>query len=435
VGFDPDARPPDRLGIRRSIEERMADVGGSADVRSAPGCGTTVELHWSPRPVPEPALTADADTLERVYARNGARAVAVGALLWQAGLGMWLLGHLTAYRQPLVVLGAWAISLVLMAHCVTVAPGERFHPAVVTVMTMAVAAIQIIVGLSVQARELAGFRPAMFADIGVVILLVFGRPAGRWLLPVTLLTGTAAGMISWRYGDDPAMLARFGGLLYAQAAFQVALSILWRARQTVAVATAHAACAQANLIADRATAVAVHHDRQLRLLELADDPLFLLTELGAGTLDPRDDAVRARCAQSASVLRRTLTRQPSSSELIIALERAARSLERRGSRVELQVAGEANDIPAVVRQEIVAAATARLTRVAGGRVLLTLTAGTRDGSLLLAFPVAGTDPVVPELPAHAAMVNRWIDVVEDNDDSEVYVEIRWGPAVPTGTSW
>jgi len=44
AGFDPDAIPADRRGVRESILGRMARAGGEARVRSAPGGGTEVEL-------------------------------------------------------------------------------------------------------------------------------------------------------------------------------------------------------------------------------------------------------------------------------------------------------------------------------------------------------------------------------------------------------
>ena len=43
-GFDPDAVPADRLGIRESILGRMERHGGSARVRSTLGEGTEVRL-------------------------------------------------------------------------------------------------------------------------------------------------------------------------------------------------------------------------------------------------------------------------------------------------------------------------------------------------------------------------------------------------------
>jgi signal transduction histidine kinase len=44
VGFDPESVPEDRLGLRRSIMERMRRHGGTAEVRSTPGEGTEVRL-------------------------------------------------------------------------------------------------------------------------------------------------------------------------------------------------------------------------------------------------------------------------------------------------------------------------------------------------------------------------------------------------------
>jgi signal transduction histidine kinase len=43
-GFDPQAVPPDRLGLAGSVIGRMERHGGSARVRSAPGDGTEVSL-------------------------------------------------------------------------------------------------------------------------------------------------------------------------------------------------------------------------------------------------------------------------------------------------------------------------------------------------------------------------------------------------------
>jgi signal transduction histidine kinase len=45
-GFDPDAVPTERLGVRVSILERVASVGGAAVIDTALGEGTVVALHW-----------------------------------------------------------------------------------------------------------------------------------------------------------------------------------------------------------------------------------------------------------------------------------------------------------------------------------------------------------------------------------------------------
>lgn len=54
VGFDPVRVGSARLGLRRSITERVADWGGSASVRSVPGQGTVVSLCWAASPATVP---------------------------------------------------------------------------------------------------------------------------------------------------------------------------------------------------------------------------------------------------------------------------------------------------------------------------------------------------------------------------------------------
>jgi signal transduction histidine kinase len=58
AGFDPAHVDPARLGLRRSIAERLADCGGQAVIRSAPGQGTVVSLSWIPSEPPSAAVLA-----------------------------------------------------------------------------------------------------------------------------------------------------------------------------------------------------------------------------------------------------------------------------------------------------------------------------------------------------------------------------------------
>lgn len=48
-GFDPQAIDEGRFGIKVSMHERLAAVGGTVDIESAPGAGTLVRLRWSGR--------------------------------------------------------------------------------------------------------------------------------------------------------------------------------------------------------------------------------------------------------------------------------------------------------------------------------------------------------------------------------------------------
>jgi signal transduction histidine kinase len=56
AGFEPARVDPARLGLRRSIVERVADWGGQAAVDSAPGEGTVVTLRWLAPAAPVAAL-------------------------------------------------------------------------------------------------------------------------------------------------------------------------------------------------------------------------------------------------------------------------------------------------------------------------------------------------------------------------------------------
>jgi signal transduction histidine kinase len=55
AGFDPARVDRARLGLRRSIAERIADCGGQASIWSRPGHGTVVSLSW---PAPGPPAAA-----------------------------------------------------------------------------------------------------------------------------------------------------------------------------------------------------------------------------------------------------------------------------------------------------------------------------------------------------------------------------------------
>jgi len=88
-GFDPDAVPPQRMGIASSIVGRLAAIpGGAAQVLSRPGAGTTVTIEWT-----RPGTAPDEPTVPTAVLATGSDAVRRGLLvacamflLAQAGL-------------------------------------------------------------------------------------------------------------------------------------------------------------------------------------------------------------------------------------------------------------------------------------------------------------------------------------------------------------
>lgn len=66
LGFDPAQVPSERLGVRVSIIELVANLGGDAHVESAPGSGTTVIIRWPSEGRTEPAMPAPSAESETV---------------------------------------------------------------------------------------------------------------------------------------------------------------------------------------------------------------------------------------------------------------------------------------------------------------------------------------------------------------------------------
>ncbi|WP_420175985.1 sensor histidine kinase [Luteococcus sp. OSA5] len=110
VGFRPDRVPSSRLGLRSSVRELMAALGGAARVTSAPGQGTEVVLSW-PLPEasqPEPAWVLGTQRLlRRLLVRSAwpALAAALVAIPVMAPLGGgW---PVVLVVLPALVIGAW----------------------------------------------------------------------------------------------------------------------------------------------------------------------------------------------------------------------------------------------------------------------------------------------------------------------------------------
>jgi signal transduction histidine kinase len=66
AGFDPDAIPTERLGVRVSIIERVASAGGHARIETSPGEGTVLTLAWDGQTTTAPYPEDVSDDVEEL---------------------------------------------------------------------------------------------------------------------------------------------------------------------------------------------------------------------------------------------------------------------------------------------------------------------------------------------------------------------------------
>jgi signal transduction histidine kinase len=64
AGFAVESVPLERLGLRVSILERVANAGGQVDIDSAPGEGTIISIRW-PGPAQLPLVPIDDEQVAR----------------------------------------------------------------------------------------------------------------------------------------------------------------------------------------------------------------------------------------------------------------------------------------------------------------------------------------------------------------------------------
>jgi len=231
IGFDPARVGPASTGLRSSVQERLADAGGRAEIISAPGQGTSVALTWSPpqlasapgadplalvrRMAPSPPLIFTGFMLPIVLAGlvllclhwqdmrwPAAAATAFGGMLGLAVLSARYLSQVRMTRQVGVRLAAANIILAAVAS-LAVAPGttDAFAYWVAGNSGIVIAAVYFIRGPLFGLIALAVDLAALMAG-----LLVTGRgiAAGGW---VSMLTSPAIGA-----GLAAAMLAAFRSL-------------------------------------------------------------------------------------------------------------------------------------------------------------------------------------------------------------------------------
>ncbi len=185
IGYNPADVPERRLGVRLALRERMRSVGGTANVRSAPGHGTVVHIAWTG------SAESDGRTRVPTAANPGtfAQLLDGDGLVWSGRLQVALMAVLGIVNAALVgsVFGWLTMGVLCVAGAVV------FGPRVLTPMStsekVTVAALLACASL-MQAATAAGWSASgtLFAAVVLIGLRARGTSLAAWFA-VGLMAG------------------------------------------------------------------------------------------------------------------------------------------------------------------------------------------------------------------------------------------------------
>jgi len=440
AGFDPAGVDPARLGLRRSIIERIADLGGHASVQSAPGEGTVVRLDWTARPHPghpavagggfDPsglAVASGQATVQNAAESELPRMAGTVAVIWQLTLLIQVLIYLPAYRQPALPLAVW---LGLLAAAAWVVPRARAGGLAGAESAGAVAIAVIAVALVGWDRRMHGTGTVDWSVVGtgwLLAIVALGRPAWEWVCGAVLVFAAHSVFFIHDLGVTALGLARLAATAYTLVVILVVFASLRPAVRAHARIAARRSALASRSAAKRAAATAVRQDRRRRLALLEVEALPLLRGIADGTLDPADSQVRMRCGRHAATLRHALADRPQAEGGVLAeLEPALRAAKARGLPVEVQVVGDPGRPIREVAGATLAAVDGIISALPPHPVTLTVLASGDEVELYVTFDMAPrTTPDVVGLTRTVPPRARWRSTVDIDDTGSGCLEVRW----------
>ncbi|MFG3509512.1 hypothetical protein ACGF5F_28875 [Streptomyces sp. NPDC047821] len=321
--------------------------------------------------------------------RDGARLAGLGILAAiHVGLALpALLSRLSAYPRPWLQLAAFGLlSLVLVGLSAGAARGRRGGqgggPRSAAHLWPAAGLGCVVLASAAATSDLPGayFLGTLhwsFLEAGWFgVVLLMDRPlALTWAFLGGHLAITFAQLLL--NGLPPRQeAAGMAVSALAVCGFQVAMAVGARLLRDCARSASTALREQERLHTEAAVAEHLHHDQRDRYQALNATVLPLLAGLADGSLDPRDDEVRRRCALEAAKLRRLFAENDYAADPLVHELRAGIDVaERNGVGVQLAVRGAPAELPRGLRRALIepvlaalAAAdrTARATVVRGG---------------------------------------------------------------------
>jgi signal transduction histidine kinase len=478
-GFDPDRVDTGRLGLRRSVIERIADQGGQASVQSSPGEGTVVSIAWTAQEPGHPGVASGApgrsargqgvpavdaagqggpgqgvpavDAAGQGVPAVGGSAMAAGdravqdaaeselprmagtiAVIWQFALLIQVLIYLHDYRQPAVPLAVWLGLLAAAGWLVPRARAPGFSgPDAAVAVAVAVAAVAL-VGWD---RRMHGTGTVDWSVIGtswLLALVALSRPAREWIFGALLVFTAHAVFFIRDLGVTSLGLARLAATAETLVVILAVFAALRPTLRAHARIAAHSTALASRAAAKRAVAAAVREDRRRRLALLEVEALPLLRGIADGTLDPADREIRERCVRHAATLRRALADRPRKAGGVLAeLEPALSAAKARGLPVEVQVVGDPGRPMREVAGATLAAVDGVMSALPPHPVTLTVLASGEDVELYVTFDrPPRTTPDVAELRLTVPARARWHAAVDVDDTGAGCLEVRWWKEMP-----
>lgn len=370
---------------------------------------------------PTPAENNPADPATRLAAAIRIVLVGVTAII-QLGLGLApLLRYHSAYRPPVAAVSAYLAFAGVTAVCAFWL--LRRKPLPVPVVGAGTVLVLVASSAATGALPADAFFREPHWSFGLVgwhlLVLLADRPPA---LLGALGAHTAASVAQFLLAGTPGRteLGDAAIVLFGVTTFQLAIAGLIRLLDRRAGEAASAAAERERLATRAALAGQAGRDLRAGFAEQLGATLPLLAGLADGTVDPRTEAARTRCALAAAQLRRLFAENddvpdPLVHEVTACLDVA----ERRGVAVTLAVSGDPVDVPPALRRELTGPVlTALTTARTRARVSVLRTPG-----LVRVAVVADAPGDIPELPGSPD-----VEVTSYSRNGQAWMEARWQPA-------
>ncbi|MEL4358376.1 MULTISPECIES: sensor histidine kinase [unclassified Luteococcus] len=316
-GFDPARRAVDRMGVGRSILQRLDDVGGRAEITSQEGSGTRVTLEW-----PRQGDAADSSLWyhapSRAMRRHLTRAAWPG-LAFSAALSPFAATR-SSHPTPLLLLSA--LGLALGCAAAVVLSRRQLRPLGVPLLLMSAWGLWAVNLWALPIPPEYDY-PLWMAWLGssLVHLVVLSSRLSVGAVVTALWAGFQAGGMWLRFQNPWAIWDHSFVLITGAGDVLLTLFVL-AVTQHVAAQEAQAAEQASHRMAAIAQMQTQSQLDQFWSQRVTQEALPLLQSVGQGAIDPQEVIVRQTSTLLEAQLRDELVLGPRYPTLVAALARA-----------------------------------------------------------------------------------------------------------------